>query len=253
MRPIDPLRVRCGVSGIEAPHLTLSGSMGLTTSTLTGDYASTIQGTEWRFGGMLTYRTGHWELSGAVDGSHGDYTSNRNIVIGKTTLTAKSSPELSDIGAHFRVAYDQSFGAWSVKPYVDLHASRTFNNAFTETGAQDLNLAVESESDTVLAADAGLEVSSQVKVGHGLTLKPFVSAAVETQNNGDWAARSRFVGQDGTDGFKAVTPLPNVLTEVAFGTELASGSKWDLRLEYGADFARGYTAQTGGARFAVKF
>jgi hypothetical protein len=102
--------------------------------------------------------------------------------------------------------------------------------------------------------DGGLEVSSgQIKVGNGLTLKPFAGVAIETQNNGDWAARSRFVGQDDTDGFKAVTPLPTLLSQVTFGADLASGSKWDLRLEYGADLGKGYTAQTGAARFAVKF
>ena len=130
-------------------------------------------------------------------------------------------------------------GGWYVQPRVDLHLSYVRSGGYTESGAAPFNLAVE--------------VGGRVRLGEGMVLRPFASAGIELSANGDWAATARLAGQPASRGFRASTPIPDVLGKFTVGAELLSTTNWDLRVQYSAEVGDGYTSHTGLARVAYRF
>jgi hypothetical protein len=71
--------------------------------------------------------------------------------------------------------------------------------------------------------------------------------------NGDWAATARFADHPGSRGFRATTPIPDVLGKFTLGAEVLSSTNWDFRLQYGAEVGDGYASDAGLGRLAYRF
>jgi uncharacterized protein YhjY with autotransporter beta-barrel domain len=237
------------------PSFLVGGSLAYQSSELKGaDHTSDVDGSNIMGGVILTYRPGPWELSGALDAGRGSYDTQRFISIGAVQATATASPEMWNAGVHLRAAYRHQAGDWQVKPFADLHADYVHADAYQETGAGPFDLEVKQHSDVALAGSAGVEVRGEMTIGEkDLRVLPFASAAIEILDGDNWAVAARFSDPAGAQGFKASTPLPNVLGKFAVGAEVAGGERWNLRLQYSADVGDTYTAQSGAARLAVSF
>lgn len=245
-----------------APDLFLGGALSYETSEFRGDAGtSKVTGDSLTLGATLRYQTGPWQFSGALDAGYGWYDSTRTIEVGSYRATAKASPEAWHAGAHARAAYQFAFfgapGAvvesWYVQPRVDLHLNYVRSGSYTETGSSPFNLAVQGEGAKTFAAVPAVEIGGRVRVGEGMVLRPFASAGVSLNANSDWAATARFAGQPNSRGFRASTPIPDVLAKVTAGAELLTGANWDLRVQYSGEFGDRYTSHTGMARIAYRF
>jgi uncharacterized protein YhjY with autotransporter beta-barrel domain len=252
---VDAQTYQAGVQKEIATNLFLGGSVAYEASSLKGQGGvASVSGNSAMAGATLAYRMGPWEFSGAADLGRGWYDTTRNIRVGDFSAAATASPAFWNAGTAFRVGYSQSFGAWRIEPFVDLNASYVRSNAYSETGAGAFNLAIDKAGDWALSATGGVQIGGDVKLGSkGMMLHPFATAAVEYLGDSDWAGQARFVDQPGSAGFKASTPLPNVLGKFVVGADLFKTTRWNLRVEYGANVGADYLAQTGAARLSVVF
>jgi hypothetical protein len=237
-----------------APAWFLGGSIGYENSSLRGDGGSArVSGDSLLLGTTLRYQTGPWQASGALDFGYGWYDSRRSVEAGSFQGTADASPTLWHVGAHARFAYQAPIADWYVQPRIDLHLTYVHGNGYTETGAGPFDLAVESEGATAFAAIPAVEVGGRIPLGGTAVLRPFASAGLELNANGDWAATARFADQPGSGGFRATTPIPDVLGKFTLGAELLSSASWDFRLQYNAEVGDGYASHAGLGRLAYRF
>lgn len=237
-----------------APAWFLGGSIGYESSSLRGDGGGAqVSGDSLLLGATLRYQTGPWQASGALDFGYGWYDSRRSVAAGSFQGTADASPTIWHVGAHARLAYQAPIADWYVQPRLDLHLTYVHGDSYTETGAGPFDLAVDSEGATTFAAIPAVEVGGRIALGETVVLRPFASAGLELNANGDWAATARFADQPGSGGFRATTPIPDVLGKFTVGAEVLSTSNWDFRLQYGAEVGDGYASHAGLGRLAYRF
>ncbi len=119
--------------------------------------------------------------------------------------------------------------------------------------AGPFDLAVESEGATAFTAIPAVEVGRRIQIGGTAVLRPFASAGIELNANGDWAATARFADQPGSRGFRATTPIPDVLGKFTLGAEVLNSTSWDFRLQYSAEVGDGYASHAGLGRLGYRF
>jgi uncharacterized protein YhjY with autotransporter beta-barrel domain len=245
-----------------APNWFLGGSVAYESSVFRGDAGSSkISGDSLLLGATLRYQGGPWQVAGALDFGYGWYESQRAIEVGSFRATARAKPNAWHVGAHTRIAYTIPFegkpegalAGWYLQPRLDLHVNHVRGGGYTESGAGPFNLAVESEGGTTFTATPAIEVAARIRLSEGAVLRPFASAGVELIANGDWAATARFAGQPASRGFRASTPIPDMLGKFTVGADLLNTTNWDLRVQYTAEVGDGYTSHTGMGRLAYRF
>jgi hypothetical protein len=245
-----------------APNWFLGGSVAYETSVFRGDAGSSkVSGDSLLLGATLRYQEGPWQVAGALDFGYGWYDSQRAIEAGSFRATASAKPDAWHVGAHARIAYtipfqgspEGSLEGWYLQPRLDLHLSHVHSGGYTESGAAPFNLAVESEGATTFTATPAVEVGARIRLSEGAVLRPFASAGVEMIANNDWAATARFAGQPASHGFRASTPIPDVLGKFTVGADLLNSSRWDFRLQYIAETGDGYVSHTGVSRAVYRF
>jgi hypothetical protein len=245
-----------------APIWFLGGSIAYESSVFRGDAGSSkVSGDSLLLGATLRYQNGPWQVAGALDFGYGWYESQRAVQVGSFRATASAKPDAWHVGAHTRIAYtipfegkpEGSLAGWYLQPRLDLHLSHVRGGSYTESGADPFNLAVQVEGATTFTATPAMEVGTRIRLSEGAVLRPFASAGVELIANGDWAATARFAGQPASRGFRASTPIPDVLGKFTVGTDLLNTTNWDLRIQYTAEVGDGYTSHTGMGRLAYRF
>ena len=197
-------------------------------------------------------------LAQSIGGGGGRVTSSGvGAMVGSFTGTAQGKPDAWHAGAHTRLAYQVPFGGeaggWYVQPRADLHLNYVRSGGYTEGGATPFNLAVASEGATTFTAVPAVEVGGRTRIGEATVLRSFVSVGIELSANSDWAATTRLASQPNSHGFRAGTPIPNVLGKFTVGAELLTAANWDLRVQYSSEVGDDYTSHTGLARVAYRF
>jgi outer membrane autotransporter protein len=146
-----------------------------------------------------------------------------------------------------------AWGGWYVKPRLDLHLVHVRSSGYRESGAGPFNLDVERGSGTTFAAVPAVEVGGRIPLGREAVLRPFASAGVSLQRQprlGDHGDAS--AGRQGP-GFRVGTPIPDVLGKFTLGAEVLTSSRWDVRVQYGAEVGDRYASHTGMARLGYRF
>ena len=235
--------------------LALVFALGSEDSTLRDDNRdSQITGSTAIGGAALNYANGAVELSGAVDGAYGDYRSTRTITVGDEEDAANAKPRQWQIGTHVRAAYSVPMGSVTyLKPFVDGHAILVSNDAFTENGSSPFRLSVNGRSDTALLGGVGTEFGANFVYASGLEFHPFVSAAVEFDNDLQWTTTAHFADQPAGAPFAVKTAGPGTLGRFVAGADIVNSAHWSFSLMYDPDVGHGYTSQAGSARASYRF
>ncbi len=250
----DAWTMQTGAQVRVAPNWFLGGSIAYESSDFRGDGGiAKVNGDSLLLGATLRYQSGPWQISGAVDFGYGWYDSTRTVEVGSLVQQAKASPRAWQMGAHTRLAYQIPFEGWYLQPRMDLHLNHVRSAGYTESGAAPFNLTVDGQSATGFATTPAMEIGGRVPLGDGMVLRPYASAGISLLSNGDWDATARFAGQPASHGFRASTPMPDVLGKFTAGAELLSSGNWDFKLQYSADVGDGYVSHTGVGRIAYRF
>jgi uncharacterized protein YhjY with autotransporter beta-barrel domain len=189
-------------------------------------------------GAMLKYESGNWLFTGAVDAGIGSYESKREVLLGSTERKARASFNGRHVGVHGQVAYQHAFGDWSVKPYIDVHATHLRTDGYTENGAGALDLRVADASDTLYAVSPMLELGRRVDFTNGMKLHAYAGAGMTVVDDNRWEADAQLLGIAADAGsFKSVATAPNRRTRLNLGAKLFTVGKLDFRLEYARESA----------------
>ncbi|TPE63088.1 autotransporter outer membrane beta-barrel domain-containing protein [Sandaracinobacter neustonicus] len=240
-------------------QLPLSDTLALTLSsayenTKFRDGDARIKGGSIVAGIGLFYGAERLELSGAIDAAYGWYKSSRSIALGGISEQASAKPEQSQIGGHVRASYSLSAGSNGfVRPFVEGHAIRVSNKAFTETGPSPFRLAVEGQADTALIGVAGLEVGTKLPLSAKVMLRPFASAALEYGSPRSWTTTARFAEQPQGDSFDLTTAGPETLGRFAIGADLLGSKNVAFSVQYAPELGKGFTSHSGTARLTIAF
>jgi len=223
----------------------LGGSIGYDNSNLTADAGQSVSGHGFSGGLVVKRELGNWVFSGAADFGRGFYDSEREVSIGDQTKTAKGDFTATHFGLHGRVTRYVPFDSWYLKPYADLHVTHMKTSAYDESGADELDLKVGSESATTVSVSPMLEAGKRFDFGTGMTLRAYAAAGLEHYDHDEWSASSNFSGAAAEAGtFTATAELPDTRYKLNAGLNLLASSKFDVRLEYTGEFANGYRANT---------
>ena len=202
----------------------------------------------------LRYQPGAWELSGAIDGGYGWYTSRRTIAVGSLSDIARAKPNAWQFGAHLRAAYTLDLGTSAyVKPFAEVHAIYVHANGFTETGSSPFNLDVARQNDFAVTGGAGLELGTRIALGGGTVLRPFLSGALEVNGAADWTTQARFASQPQAGRFAVTTAAPNLIGRFAIGADLISAKNLDLSVSYSPAWGEDFHSNSGTARITWRF
>jgi hypothetical protein len=236
-------------------RLALVVALGSEDSTMRDDNRdSQITGNTAIGGAALNYANGPVELSGAVDGAYGDYRSTRTIAVGNEEDTANAKPRQWQIGTHLRAAYSVPMGSVTyVKPFIDGHAIFVSNDAFTESGTSPFRLAVSGHSDTAFLGGVGTEFGANFGFPSGFMFHPFVSAAIEFDNDLRWTTTAHFADQPAGAAFAVKTAGPGTLGRFVAGADVINSTHWSFSLMYDPDVGHGYISQAGSARASYRF
>jgi uncharacterized protein YhjY with autotransporter beta-barrel domain len=237
-----------------APGWFVGGSVAYESSEFRGDEGSSkVSGESLLLGASLRFQQGPWQLSGGMDFGYGWYDSKRMISAGNFGATASASPTAWHVGAHTRIAYQVPFDGWYLQPRLDLHLTYVRSGSYTESGAAPFNLSVEAEGSTLFSAVPAIELGGRIRLGETTVLRPYVSAGVAALAHDDWATTARFAGQPASRGFRATTPIPDVLAKFTLGADLLSGANWDFGVQYRLEAGDGYVSHAGVGRLAYRF
>jgi hypothetical protein len=216
--------------------------------------ADTVEGDSVWAAVVLKRQFGNWLISGAIDAGYGWYDSRRHLSFGAGADTAYGSPDTQYAGIHSRIAYQIPFASFYLKPYLDLHATYSRTEGYTESGSSPLVLKVSDADDIKFAAVPMIELGGKFVFSNGAILRPFVSAGASFHDDNSWGARAQFVGAPSSAGaFEAVTELPKAVGRVNVGAELYASEHAQFKLEYGSEFARGYLSHMGSVKFNYLF
>ena len=235
-------------------RLALTGSLAYEGSKFSdGNGSARITGDSVVGGLGLLFTPSRWELSAGIDAAYGWYESRRTITLGLSE-EATASPKQSQLGGHVRAAWnlldeDKRF----VRPFVGGHVIHVSNKAFTEGGNSPFRLAVEGRSDTALIGVVGIEMGTTVVLSDKVTLRPFVSAALEYGSPRDWLTTARFVEQPQGDSFNLKTAGPGTLGRFSIGADLVGTKNVAFSVQYAPEIGKDFTSHSGTARLTIAF
>jgi outer membrane autotransporter protein len=236
-------------------RLALVGSLGYESNGFHGDDgASHIEGNAALAGVGVNFVDGALELSGAIDGAYGWYRSYRTITVGLESAAADASPRQWQIGLHVRGGYEIPIGGPAyVKPFLDGHVIRVSNESFTEGGSSPFRLTVDGRTDNAVQGGAGLELGLHIPTHSGVVVHPFVSAAVEFGQDGQWTTNAHFASQSAAQGFSVRTAVPGTLGKFGIGADLVNAKNLSFSILYEPEIGDGYNYQGGAARISYRF
>ena len=177
-----------GWTAFTGEKLSIGMAMGLLRADTNRADAAGSYGTDTRRIAIYsTYRSGGTALSAQISGGLGKTAAKRNIrVYGvdssgtayEITRTASSTPEWKDLMLGLSAEGDWAMGGIRLNPYAGGWYSAVRTAAFTEQGADSLNLTMSPYTRKTWIAEAGLGAAMDFNPGK-VKLSPYVSAGWE--------------------------------------------------------------------------
>ncbi|MFN3231776.1 MAG: hypothetical protein ACE363_06400 [Alphaproteobacteria bacterium] len=212
---------------------------------------------QWNIGGYLSYFTE--DMFAYVQGGIGDLNieSERDInfggMFGGVDLLA-----LADYDGDFhyisgKAGYSFDIGENGIKltPEVGLAYVKVETDAFTETGAGNLNLLIDEQSAKSFRVTAQLRVSKTMRTGNGGHWTPYLRAGIAHEFEDDLRAiTGRIEGVPGSSFTVNGEPARETTGLFGAGVNAALSDMFSVFLDYEGEFGGGYEEHsvTGGVR-----
>lgn len=248
-----------GVEYALTPSVTVGGVFGYGRSTLYNFEFADVDLTSNNFSAALfgTWRPGRFSFTGLLGYTCFSYESTRQIEFGTPQAGYVDRTANADWVAHgltgaLEATYTWSLGPVNLIPEAMLATAWQFQPGLTESGADSLNLAVDSKNVGSLICGLGVVIEAPIQITRSLVLTPRIRAAWEHD----------FLGDDNqdheVDASFADVPEPGSLTvlgqnrgsdefSLSGALELAVNDRWVFfgGFEW-ADWSNGTEATYGG-------
>lgn len=197
------------------------------------------------YGGM---QFGNLGIDLYAGGGYDKYDSNRNVVIGNFNQSARGKWTGTHVNASANIGYDIDLGAFYTRPSASFSYLRLKENAYTETGDEDIALAIDSRTSEVGTGTLMLDIGKHIQKKR-YWLAPSLNIGYKYDFMGDSVLTTgQFVG--GTTPF-VLTSQDFPKSGVLVGFSLYGGSKYSsLGFDYDADIRSGFIRHT--ARIVIR-
>ncbi|MBB5213709.1 autotransporter outer membrane beta-barrel domain-containing protein [Parapusillimonas granuli] len=236
------------------PDWFLGATAAYSTSSMhTNDDLTAIKGKSGDVSVSLKHQAGPWLLAGALHAGYGSYDSSSIFTIGNDVWGAYNKNEVWTAGVRLRAAYEQTYGNWYLRPYVDLDVLHTYMPGYTLTG-DGATLQADSMKEWSVALEPTLEAGTRIDLSGNGWLRPYVSVGATFLNNRALNSKVTF-SENGGPGvnFNSATSLPRRMLNLGAGVQLFAQDKYELRAEYKAQMASGFRNQELSLRVAIPF
>jgi len=163
--PVDPLLV--------------GADFGYTTTHLDMDNGQGNGGIHSYYGSLYgTYLIERWYLEAITSYSNHSYDNTRQITVGSISEAAQSDHSGNAFSLLVGGGHVFPYKQWAFQPFGSLLYTYLAENSFEESGADGLDMKVDSRETSSLISELGLRVAGDVRMANG-SLIPEVSAAWE--------------------------------------------------------------------------
>ena len=207
---------------------------------------SSVQGTIYGSNGSTDWMMGY---------ASADNDTTRTINFGGlTTRTATGNYASNILMAKAGYSFDSiemAGGVATLTPKADLSWTHINNDGYTETGASNLNLIVDSTSNDVVTARAGMEFAQRIENNGSVTI-PRVSIMGGYDLNNDRAeTTSTFTGGGSSFTTQGIDPS-NASLELGVGVDHVSDDS-TVSFNFNTNLKDGYNSDTASLTFKSKF
>jgi len=231
----------------------IGGSIGYRSSDRDGDGGSSSEGDSFSAGAVVKYAPGPLLLAASLSASYGSYDTLRPIAFGNFTDLLSGETDVTTVSGRLRAAYTMQTGGFYLRPMVDLSATYVRTGAFTESGGV-ASISTDGVDNTVLALLPAVEIGGQVELGGDMLLRPYLRGGVALYTGNDYSLTGVF-NADGNAAtpFTIGTSSEDVLWTVSAGVDILKGDMGTLQIFYEGAFGQDTTINAGGAKFSVNF
>lgn len=204
-----------------------------------------------KFGLYATYFTPHFFLDGVFSGGVNWTSSQRSIVFPGVIRQASSNQTGHDLALHLQGGVNLPVAGWELTPLARLSYFYLGQDAFTEQGADSLNLTVQGFSAQTLRSQLGLRAGRTFATQGGVRLRPELQLAwahdFPLDNRVINAGLTELGGTFPVNGFRGETD--SLLAGAGLSARLTNDIA--LTARYDAELRRGFQSQMVnlGARF----
>jgi len=207
---------------------------------------SSVQGTIYGSNGSADWMMGY---------ASADNDTTRTINFGGlTTRTATGNYASNILMAKAGYSFDSiemAGGVATLTPKADLSWTHINNDGYTETGASNLNLIVDSTSNDVVTARAGMEFAQRIESNGAVTI-PHVSIMGGYDLNNDRAeTTSTFTGGGSSFTTQGIDPS-NASLELGVGVDHVSDDT-TVSFNFNTNLKDGYNSDTASLTLKSKF
>ncbi|MFH1815950.1 MAG: autotransporter domain-containing protein [Pseudomonadota bacterium] len=117
--------------------------------------------------GYVNHSPGPWFVRGAVSVGTDRYDGSRSIVFPGVTRVASADYKGHHYSAIISAGQHYFFSGTTITPLASLQASRIHVGSYSETGAGDINLRVDSQDYDILQSGLGVKAERRIEVGNG--------------------------------------------------------------------------------------
>jgi outer membrane autotransporter protein len=209
-------------------------------------------GDRFHLGGSLKYIEGSWFFGGTLAAGWTSYDTTRQVSFPGFADTLRSDQDVNDFGGQFRAAYLMTSGTWYAKPLVDFNLTYVDMDGFRERGGAAA-LRFASADETVFSATPALELGTQMGLGGGMLVRPFVRGGVSFYSDDDFPFRASFAGSSGVTPFTTTGEIDDVIGNVSAGLTLLGVGKGSITLNYDGRFGDDVEDHAGAAKASWRF
>ncbi|MCB2226622.1 MAG: autotransporter outer membrane beta-barrel domain-containing protein [Desulfarculaceae bacterium] len=150
-----------------------------------------------KMGVYTSYFTPRFFLDGVLTAGYNLEEANRDITFPGMDYSPHSNPDGYGLSAGVDAGMNFLVGGWTLQPLAGLNFYYVYNNAFSETGADSLDLSVDSFTASTLRGELALRLSRSFTLDNGTRLVPqFRLGWAHQFSLGDGDITARLADQD---------------------------------------------------------
>jgi uncharacterized protein with beta-barrel porin domain len=198
-------------------------------------------------GSVYTYYDGKpWYAEGVLTYGYNKYKMDRFFTVGSISRLANSDYKGNEYSGYAEVGYKfDAGGVLEIRPLAAFQAAYLMQDGYTETGAGDLNLIVDSRNTGSYQSYLGLQISKAITMGN-FVLTPDARAKWAHEFSDDNHLINAKFSSAGSGSFNIETDRPSRDTAIV-GVGLTGRFNKNLSayIQYDAELNKDYTNHTG--------
>ena len=185
----------------------------------------------------------HFSIESIITYGWQEYENKRNIIIGDILRQAVSNHDSNLFSAYLGGAYHLSKGMWSFAPFANMQYTLIDEDAFSESGAADLNLVINEKTTKAMVSQLGVQASRPFNRRSGYLVPKISLAGIYDFDIDDRAITAGFAGSPDdtfTIGSQDIDQFG-----VALEAELSRiyDNGFGMSINYSGEFRKSYTSQ----------